>query len=63
MDNYRGEKMKEVIKFIYFFLIYRIFFIFPVKKNRIIFSSYYGKSYSCNPRMICEYLLKTNLNY
>lgn len=55
--------MKEIIKFIYFFLIYRIFFIFPVKKNRIIFSSYYGKSYSCNPKMICEYILKNNLDY
>lgn len=55
--------MKEIVKFIYFFLIYRIFFIFPMKKNRIVFSSYYGKNYSCNPRMICEYMIKENLNY
>lgn len=55
--------MKEVIKFIYFYIIYRFFFIFSIKKNRIIFSSYYGKNYSCSPAAICEYISKKNLNY
>lgn len=30
----------------------------PVKRNKIIFSSFCGKSYSCNPRAIFEYLDK-----
>lgn len=34
-----------------------VFFIFPIKKNRVFFSAYSGKSYSCNPKYICEYLL------
>ena len=38
----------------------KIFFIFPIKKNRIVFSSYSGKNYSCNPKYITEYLLKNN---
>lgn len=55
--------MREFIKYIYFFLLYRLFFVFPVKKNRIIFSSYYGKNFSCNPASICNYILKNKLDY
>lgn len=36
--------------------ILKIFFVFPIKKNRIIFVSYNGKQYSCNPKYIYEYL-------
>lgn len=36
----------------------RIFCLFPIKQNRILFESYKGKAYSCNPKYICEYLLK-----
>lgn len=35
----------------------RIFYIFPLKQNRIVFFSYYGKQYSCNPRTISEYIV------
>lgn len=35
-----------------------IFYVFPVKHNRIIFMSYDGKQYSCNPKYIFEYLKK-----
>lgn len=28
----------------------------PVKKNKILFLSHLGKSYSCNPKYLCEYL-------
>jgi len=31
-------------------------YIFPVKKNRIMFNSYSGRQYSCNPKAISEYL-------
>ena len=34
--------------------------IFPVKKGRIIFNSYRGSQYSCNPKYISEYLEKYN---
>lgn len=33
-----------------------IFNIFPIKNNRLMFYSYNGKQYSCNPRQISEYL-------
>lgn len=35
----------------------RIFCIFPIKKNRIIFNSQKGCQYACNPRYIYEYLV------
>lgn len=41
-------------------LVYKVLFkvvgYFPVKKNSIVFESYLGKQYSCNPRAIYEYI-------
>jgi len=34
----------------------RFFYVFPIKKNRIMFNSYSGRQYSCNPKAISEYL-------
>lgn len=36
--------------------VLKIFFLFPIKERRIIFSSYSGKNYSCNPKYIFEYM-------
>lgn len=38
----------------------RLLYIFPVKKNRALFSSFNGGVYSCNPKYICEYMRKHN---
>jgi len=35
----------------------------PVKKRLIMFESYLGKQYSCNPRAIYEYMKETHPNY
>ncbi|MCD8012430.1 MAG: CDP-glycerol glycerophosphotransferase family protein [Lachnospiraceae bacterium] len=40
--------------------ILNIFNIFPIKKNRLLFYSYNGKQYSCNPRQITENLVQNN---
>lgn len=45
-----------IINFLQIFL--RIFYIIPIKKNRILFSEYEGATYCCNPRYIFEYLYK-----
>ncbi|MEH7129899.1 CDP-glycerol glycerophosphotransferase family protein [Neobacillus drentensis] len=37
--------------------------LFPAKKNLIIFESFLGKQYSCNPRAIYEYLKKNHSEY
>ena len=34
----------------------RVFCIFSINSRRILFESYKGRSYSCNPKYICEYL-------
>lgn len=49
--------MKGFIKIvsIYFLrLLVRVFYIFPIKNNRIILSSYKGTQYACNPKYISE---------
>jgi CDP-glycerol glycerophosphotransferase len=48
-------KMDIVIKMLYHVLFNFIGFL-PVKKKLIIFESFLGKQYSCNPRAIYEYL-------
>lgn len=58
--------MKETLKI---FLIYlsrfllSIFHLFPIKKNRILFISFSGSNYNCNPKYIYQELLKHNCNY
>lgn len=38
-------------------LVFMLLSIMPVKRNLIVFESFSGKQYSCNPRAIYEYLL------
>jgi len=40
-----------------------IFLKLPLKKNRVIFESFGGKAYSCNPKYIYEELYKKEQNY
>lgn len=47
-------------------LALKTFWIFPIKKNKIFFSSYEGKQFSCNPKRIFQYLYnqkKISLKY
>lgn len=37
-------------------LILKVFYVFPIKQNRIVFMAYHGKSFSCNPKYIYEYM-------
>lgn len=51
--------MKHYIKMAVIFLsriLLRSFYIFPIKKNRILFSSFEGRNYGCNPKYIFEYM-------
>ncbi|GHU17485.1 hypothetical protein FACS1894163_08430 [Spirochaetia bacterium] len=42
-------------------ILLRIFWIFPVNTKTILFSSYKGKQYSCNPKYIFEYVYQNYL--
>ncbi len=37
--------------------ILHIFFVFPIKRNRIFFSAYSGRQYSCNPKYISQWII------
>jgi CDP-glycerol glycerophosphotransferase len=36
--------------------------LFPIKKNKIVFSNFFGNGYGCNPKYIAEELLRQNIN-
>lgn len=50
----KGVAMKYNI----YILCYYLFRIFPIKKNKIVISSYYGKGYGDNGKYICQELIK-----
>lgn len=51
------SKLKLIILYIIRFVL-KIFQIFPVQKNKIVFISFTGQSYSCSPKYISEYVAK-----
>lgn len=51
------KKLKYILINISEFMLH-IFFIFPIKNNRIFFISHNGTQYSCNPKYIYEHLTK-----
>lgn len=52
----QGEVMK--IKNI----MYKMFRKFPIKRNRVLFFSYYGANYGGSPKYLSEYFVKNNPN-
>ncbi len=38
-------------------ILLRIFYVFPVDRKKIVFCSFNGRQYSCNPKYIFEYIL------
>jgi CDP-glycerol glycerophosphotransferase len=38
-------------------IILKLFYIFPIEKRKVIFISYAGRQFSCNPKYIFEYIL------
>lgn len=53
--------MKFYLKLILIYIlrvVLKVFYIFPIKRNRILFSSYEGMSYNCNPKYIFQYLFE-----
>ena len=60
------NKIKDILKYSMgvairsFWLLIALFC--PIKKNRIMFDSFLGKQYSCNPRAIYEKLCLENDN-
>ncbi|MGL4252820.1 MAG: CDP-glycerol glycerophosphotransferase family protein [Fusobacteriaceae bacterium] len=50
--------LRKVIFFLIYKIFYKFFWIFPIKKNRVLFSSYFGRNYSDSPRFLFEELIK-----
>lgn len=50
--------MKSTIKQIIQTIIIVVFKLFPIKKNKLFFESYYGSQYGCNPKYLSEWIIK-----
>ena len=51
--------MKYTIKALFTYVlraVLHVFYLFPIKKNKILFLSFSGKAYACNPKYIYQYL-------
>jgi CDP-glycerol glycerophosphotransferase (TagB/SpsB family) len=50
--------LKKLIYIIHYKIIFTILNIMPIKSNKIIFISFSGKNFSCNPKYIYNYIIK-----
>lgn len=48
------QRLIRLIRINFTRFVMRFFWLFPMKQNQIFFSSYEGKQYSCNPKVIFE---------
>lgn len=55
-------RIKEYIKDRIYLIVLRVFYIFPIKKNRVMFMSFEAGKYACNPlpalRMIWQKIIR-----
>lgn len=49
--------IKNIVRFLWYRVLGRIFWIFPIKKNRVVCQSFFGKGYGDNPKYIVEEIL------
>ncbi|PPA70290.1 CDP-glycerol glycerophosphotransferase family protein [Jeotgalibacillus proteolyticus] len=60
-DKLKNAARKVVGKL--FRILFKVFSRFPRNEKLVIFESFHGKQYSCNPRAIYEYMLQEDLDY
>ena len=58
-----GQVRNQLMKLKLKRLFTKLFWIFPINKNKIFFTSYEGKQYSCNPKAIYEKILSLGERY
>lgn len=56
-------KVRESIKEVRVRWLIKLLQCLPIKKNKILMMSYYGKGYDCNPKYLTEYLLEHKSQY
>ncbi|AIM24815.1 CDP-glycerol glycerophosphotransferase family protein [Melissococcus plutonius] len=58
-QNYRNI-IDRICAYSIFYVLYPILFFIPIKRNKVVVSNFWGRSYGDNPKYICNYLLSTN---
>ena len=58
MKNKKRNLLKRISDFTYYkiwiHILNNAFFIFPVKKNKVVFDTYAGRGFGCNPTYIAK---------
>lgn len=63
-DSENSYIRKRKLKAFFTCLAFGMFRVFPIRKNKLVFTTFEGDGgYCCNPRYIAEELLKTDKNY
>ncbi|WP_251132773.1 CDP-glycerol glycerophosphotransferase family protein [Exiguobacterium sp. s56] len=57
------KKAKTTNEKCFFFFFYNLFRIFPIKRNKIVLCSYFGKDYGDNSKYIAEEIINKGLDY
>lgn len=57
------RRIRALVANVFFSVLRMFFYVFRIKKNRILFMSFYGRQYSCNPRAIYEGLSQLKLDF
>ncbi len=58
-----SERIHEVLSDCAHVALFYLFRVFPIKKNKVMFSSFWGKGYGDNPKAICEALHQSGRSY
>jgi len=56
------ESVQNLFLFIWYRIVGRIFWVFPIRKKRVLFQSFFGKGFGDNPKYILEELKKRNID-
>lgn len=60
---FKKEKLFDFLQYNIYVLISKFFIFFPVKNNRVLFISYGGSQFSCNPKYLYEYISENHSRY
>ena len=52
------NSLKDGIKLMVKTLLYKLMFVFPIKKNKVVFSSFRGRQYNDNPKAVSDIIIQ-----
>lgn len=54
------HKMIKLYQFIFYKIVFRVFKLFPINNQKVIYISHYGNRFGCNPRSMFDYIYQNH---